>query len=330
MKEDGYMKKFMTLVILLGLGVLTSCGNNTSTKTSTTVVESTASTTSDDDDVLTGINTVNLDYDSFKESYGDASLTLDGEVLEEVDGVYTINVAESKQELTLSGYFEGRIVIQNGNSLDTYKGITLNLSNAFIVNDDEATIDYSLDEKNIEIISVKSTTNYIVNTSETNYDGHGINSLNNIEMRIQAGSNLYLYTVHGHTAKADGDFKIIGPGNIYLSSGHDAIHCHNFTTTNSGTFTGTFTVTNAISQAIEASETDKEGTANITGGTFVINNSESVIKADYAVNITAGSLTSEGIWSDPFVRGANRTLYVNITDGVSVIINGETFTTYEV
>ncbi len=328
------MKKILSLFIILGILFLASCNSKTesvTTEETTTTEDSTVdNASSDDDDVLTGINEFELDYDSFKSQYGDFSLTLDDEVIEPVDGIYTINVTSSKQELVATGYLEGRIVIQNGNSLSSYKGVTLYLNNAFIVNDDATTIDYGLSDKNIEIVNSKETTNYIVNTSETNYNGHGIYSNNNIEMRIQTSSNLYLYTAHGHTIKADGDVKIIGPGNISLSSGHDAVHCHNFTTNNSGSFSGTFTITNSVSQAIEASDSNGEGTVNITNGTFVINDAESVFKVDYAINITGGSVTATGIWASPFVRGASRVLYLNISDGITVSVNGSSFLTQEI
>ncbi len=323
------MKKLLFGLLFLNLFLLVGC-NNTNNNEDTEIEEDTTSDTdstetTDDGDVLTGLNEFSLDYDSFKTNYGDFSLTKDDEEVEGVDGIYTINVSSSKQEFYLEGYLEGKIVINNANKLDSYKGVILYLSNTFLKYDDSPVIDYLIDSKNVQIINVANTTNYIVNTSETNYDGHGIYSANNLEMTLLTGSNLYIYTAHGHTIKADGDVKIKGAGNIYLSSGHDAVHCHNFTTTNSGTLSGTFTILNAISQGIEASVKDSTATLSITGGTFIIDNCESVLKVDATINITGGSLTATNIWSDPFVRGGSTTLSLNIGDGITVLVNGTSY-----
>ncbi|MCR5506170.1 MAG: carbohydrate-binding domain-containing protein [Bacilli bacterium] len=320
--------KIACLLALLSASFLVACGTKTASNSteedtsSSTDTENTDDSTSTDDEVST-LNEVDLDYDSFASSYGEFSLMCGDEEIEGVDGVYTINVASSKLTYTASGYLEGRIVVANGNSVSSYKGVTLELSNAFIVNDDEPSIDYTLEDKNIEIVTVSSTTNYIVNTSSTNDDGQAINSLNNVEMVLNSESDLYLYTVHGHTIKADGDVKITGSGSVYLSSGHDGVHCHNFTTYNNGSFSGYFEISNAISQGIEASTSSGSGTLKITGGTFVIRNCESVFKVDKTITISGGKVTATGIWSDPFVRGSDGTLTITISDSASVTVNGE-------
>ncbi len=317
------MKKLLSIFIIMTILILSGCG-----KATTTTIEDVTTTTESDE--LSGLNEVDLDYDALMDTYGDASLVSDGVEIEAENNVYTISVSSDKLEYTLSGYFSGRIVIDNANELSSYKGITLYLSNACIVSDDEATIEYLLDDKNIELVSVKETTNYIVNTSSTNYDGHALSSSNNIELRLQKESVLYLYTVHGHTIKADGDVKLTGAGAIYLSSGHDGIHCHDFTTYNSSHFSGTFEISNAISQGIEASTSGGNGTLTITNGTFIINNCESVAKVDSEINISGGELSSTGIWSSAFQRGSSNVLTIIISEGVSVVINDEEITSCEI
>lgn len=287
--------KLLTLTTALLLVGCSSTANSSKSSEQTYSSEE-----SSKEEELSSLNSFSIDYEEMKTTYGDFSITQDSNVLAPDEDVYYINVASSKLTYVISGYFEGRIVIQNGNNLSDYKGVTLEFNNAFIVNDDEATIDYQVDAKNVEIITDKSTTNYIVNTSETNYDGHAVNSNNSIKLQLKADSNLYLYTVHGHTMKSDGDVKLIGSGN--------------------------FTISNAISQGVKCSLNSGTGTLNITGGTFVINNCESVFKVDSLINISAGSLTATGIWSYPFARDIGDTLILTVADGVSAVVNGENYT----
>ncbi len=285
-----------------------------------------SSSSSSSEDVLSGINEFSLDYESFKTTYGTAKLTLNGVEVSDDNGVYYLDVTNEKQVFELTGYFDGRIVIQNPNSLTTYKAVTLNLNKAFIVSNNEATIDYTLENKTFDIYSINGTTNYVVNSSKSNYDGHAINAMNNFGLYIEDNSTINVYSAHGHTIKADGDVKVGGTGNVYLSSGHDGIHCHNFSTSYGGTnYSGTFTINNSISQAIEASKSSGEGVAYIYGGEFIINNAESVFKVDATIRFTGGSLSSTGIWATPFVRGGSSELSLIIGDGISVVVNGTAY-----
>ncbi|MCR4561995.1 MAG: carbohydrate-binding domain-containing protein [Bacilli bacterium] len=318
-------KAFFPFLSLIGIISLAGCGGGTQSASSSSVNESSSS-----EDSLEGFNEFELDYEAYKEEYGDFTLTQGESQISPVDGVYYINVASSKLTYTLKGYLEGRIVIQNEDNLSTFKGVTLLLSDCFLKYDDSPVIEYAVDEKNIEIISAQNSTNYIVNTSKDNDEGDAIYSQNNVELDLKSGSSLNLYTVHGHTLKADGDVKLIGSGSLYLSSGHDGFHCHSFYTANSGTFSGNFTINNTLSQGIEASTSSGNGEVLMSGGTFVINNCESVLKVDKTISITGGSLTGEGIWSDPFVRGSKETLTLTINEGVSVVIDGETFSSQEI
>ncbi len=309
------MKKYIWLIVLCMIFIFVGCSSTTNNST-------TDDTTTEDDDVLSGINEFTLDYSAFESSYGDASVTVGGEAVTCTDGEYIINVTTSKQTVVVSGYIDGRIVIENGDDLSSYKGVIVQLNNAFIKSDNLIALDYSLSEKTLEIYSINGTTNYIVNTSSTNYDGHAISSSNNAEVVLQPNSSLYLYTVHGHTFKADGDIRVSGGGDMYLSSGHDAVHCHNF----GGSGAGTFTIMNAISQGIEASVNAGTGEVAISNGTYVINNCESAMKVDAYITITGGTITGEGVWSDDFVKAEGDSLTLAIADGVSVVIDGTTYT----
>ncbi|MCR4879625.1 MAG: carbohydrate-binding domain-containing protein [Bacilli bacterium] len=304
------MKKLFILSCLIIPLFLSGCNSNSSSS-----IEN-----------LSSINEFSLDYESFKASYGAASLKCGDNVITSNNGVYYINVTENKQTYELSGYFEGRIVIQNGNQLSSYKGISLVMNNAFIVNDDAATIDYTLDSKSFEIVSTSNTTNYVVNKSATNYDGHSIYSMNNLGFTLEENSMLNIYSVHGHTIKADGDVEVGGSGNAYLSSGHDGIHCHDFLAVYDGNlYSGNFTIDKAISQGIEASKSSGNGEIHIYGGAFTINNAESAMKVDVSITFTGGSLNGTGIWATPFVRATDNQIQLIVGDGISVVINGTSY-----
>ena len=308
------MKKFLPLFFIFTLILFTSCSKESK---------------SSRDYANESINQINIDS-NIESKYKAASVTLNGVSISSDDGCYNINVTNEKQELVVTGLVTGGIYISNSNKVTSYKGLTIVLNGAYIKSDDEATIWYSLQDKNVEIISSENTTNYILNTSETNDLGDAIYSENNIEMKLEKKSKLYSYTCLGHTIKADGDFKITGSGSLQLSSGHDAIHCHNFTTVNGETFTGSLYVENAHSQAIEASKSYGSGTLVITSGSFTINNAESVFKVDAEINISGATIKSTGIWADPIVNASSNTLIVNISDDASFTVNKTKYTSCEI
>ena len=274
------------------------------------------------DDAPTTINTLDLDYESLKSNYGDFSITVNGSEIPPVNNTYYLPVGSSSLTYIATGYFEGRIVIENSNNISSYKAVTILLKNACLVSDNEATISYTLTSKKISIVSEINSTNYVINKSTTNTEGHAISSNDDIDFY---GTGLInLYAAHGHTIKSDGDFEISGTGSVYIYSGHDGVHCHNFSATK---YSGNFTIANAISQGIEASVTSGTATLKISGGNFDISNAESMFKVDRAITISGGTVIGNNFSANAFVRGNEKTeLSITISGTGSLTVNGTSYT----
>ena len=265
------------------------------------------------------------DFDTLKYSYGDFSIvgetgsciyTYDSDTL-----TYTINVnADEKLEYTLSGFFQGKILVQNGDNLSSYKGVTFVLDNACLTNaeDQDAVIEFALDKKNVEIKAKKETENKIFATGSA----LAISSLNNIEFSGAGTLDLASYGSDMHTVKADGDVSIYGSGNInVLYSAHDAFHGKHLAFANDGgtAYSGTLNVTQAVSQAFDFETNKGKGSISVEGGTIIVDNAASVFKTDASLTIASGaSVIATNLTEDPVVAGDN-------SSGLAVTIEG-TFT----
>ncbi len=304
------MKKLFTFLTLLTCCIATGCNKSSG--------GSSGGSTDDGDDVST-FNEFDLDYEDMALEYGEFEINGPYEIIPDEDNTYVINVTDDKETYYISGYLEGRIVIMNQNQLSSYKGVKLVFSNCCIVSDYYPPVDYTLTNKNVEIVISGMT--YLVNTSTENYDGCAINSENNVE--IHGDGSLYVYTAHGHCIRADGDVRIYENVAIYLSSGHDGIHCHNFySSSESGVvYDNGLYVENAISQCIETSKKDGTGAAYLEYGYFYFCYAESALKVDSLLKIGAVSVYFDNIESDLIVKASSGPLTIEVDPEAEVYLD---------
>jgi len=269
--------------------------------------------------------------DALKEEYGRFSIYSDyaatkPSLLE--DGNYHINVAAYKAVITVSGYFEGQIIIENGNNLENFKGVELKLEKACLISYNGPTIEYKLDSKKIEISPRASTTNCILAADE---DGSSsIFSKSNIE--ISGKGSLEIYSKSGHCVNAEDGIKVFNSPNLFLYSGHDGFHGDYFVTSNGEItdykpFLGTINVLYAFSQAFDCTKFNSSGYISLLSGNFKISNCESVFKTDVSLIIDC-NVTSTGILLDPVIKGDNSQfldLTVEIWQNGSFTIDGNNY-----
>ena len=331
------MKHAKPLLFLSSLLLLASCGSGqgatTSSAGSTSIssIESSveassvsaeaSSPTESSSQAASSVETP--DFDLLKESYGDfhivgassdAVYTFDA-----TSSTYTINVSENaKLEYTLSGFFQGKIVVANGNNLSSFKGITFTLNNACLTNADNqsAVIEYLPESKNIELKAKKDSHNLILATGSA----LAISSNNNIEL---VGSGVFDFASYGadmHTIKADGDISIYGSHTInILYSAHDAFHGKHlsFVSETSVAYSGTVNVEQASSQAFDFETNKGKGTISVEGGTFNISNCASVFKTDVSLTISSGvTINANNLSEEPVVKGENSSSLEYVNEGI--------------
>lgn len=279
------------------------------------------------------IDLANIDLTKLKEQYGEFSITTTkGEegVLSDDGATYTISVSSSKNAYTISGYFEGHIVINNSDDLSTFKGVKIILSNACLVTDTGSNIEYQVDGKNIEIVAQKSTVNYIINTGEGYYDC-AVNSQNNIE--VDGKGTLNIVTQTGHGLNAEGKIRFYDSPIINISSGHDAIHAGKFVSNNEEdavedyeAFTGTLNVVYALSQAFDCTTSSSKGSIDLSSGNYNIRNCESAFKTDLWLTI-GGKVIVKDLTDAPVVRGAASIgVTIEILNGGSFVVDEAPYT----
>lgn len=255
-----------------------------------------------------------------KEKGNDAVLSDDGKV-------YTISVSIEKSSYTLSGYFEGRIVIDNKDGLESYKGVELKLDNACIVSSLGTAVAYSPDKKNIELAAKRDTENYIIASEE----GDAVSSSNNLE--IDGKGTLHLNTAAGHALNAKDTVRFYDATSIDIVSGHDGIHAGHFVADNEETlaadfeaFTGTVKILYALSQGFDCTTSKGTGTIDISSGTFEIANCESAFKTDVSLTI-AGIVSASGLTGEPVVYGDNSAgAAISVAEGGSFTVDGLPYT----
>lgn len=313
----------LSLVLLLG-----ACGTTTNSSSSSSVesdgvsssTTSTSTSSSSESDELTMLK---AQYGQFSIS-GDATLSSDNKT-------YVINVGASKKEIVISGYSEYKFIIKNGDNLADFKGVKITLSNACLASTSGTVIEYQLSKKNVSIISSKGTTNYIINTG-SGEDDNGVLSSNHVELDVKNNSTLNLKTYTGHCIDAEEEIRVYGKGTVSAYAGHDAFHGKYFYSNNQEEaeedyedLSGTVKVTYALSQAFDCSSNKAKGAIELTSGSFVISNCESVFKTDKTLTIASGvTVTATNISSDPVVRGENST-GVTITNNGTFTVNGTAY-----
>lgn len=301
--------------------------NSASSSNSSSSSTESSSSTSSDSEIEN--NTFDVDLDALKLQYGEFNIVTEKGtpgVLSEDKTTYTIEVSSSKSSYTISGYFNGQIIINNASNLTSFKGVELTLNNACLVSDSGSTIEYQVDEKNVEVIAKKGTENYIINTSE-GYNDCAISSNKNVE--IDGKGVLNILTKTGHGIQADSKIRIYEAPTINITSNHDALHSTSFISNNEEEaekdykeFTGILNVLSASSQAFDCTNNKGTGSITITSGTYNISNCESVFKTDATLYINS-TVIANNISLEPVVIGEkSNTLSILITENGSFTIDG--------
>lgn len=271
------------------------------------------------------------DAEALKKKYGAFSIVTErgnDYVLSDDGKVCTISVGAEKGSYTLSGYFEGRIIINNKDGLTTYKGVKLNLDNACILSTLGTTIEYLPDKKNVELVAKRETENYVINSSE---EGDAVLSHNNLE--VDGKGTLHLNAATGHALNAEDTVRFYDATTVDIIAGHDGIHAEHFVTDNEETlaadfeaFSGTVKILYAFSQGFDCTNSKATGTIEIASGTFEIENCESAFKTDVSLTI-AGTVHASKLTAEAVVHGDNsKGTTISIAEGGTFTVDGVPYT----
>jgi phage baseplate assembly protein gpV len=325
------MKKNLScLTLLCSAFFLFGCVDTSLPNTTSVVSSSDESSTSDTSVSASSVTSSS----SIPAGYGDFSITptSNGSTpsYDATSKTYTIAVSSSKSVYTLSGYFEGSILIDNANALSSYKSVELILNNVYLRQNEMngIGISYTLDEKYLEINCPASTINYVLS------DGSAIVSKNNLRIGGDGVLNLTSSTAFG--AKGD-DMGLYGGLTLNVSSGSDGLHGKNLYTNNleSGTslvnYSGTCSLVSGTSeQALDfcdgSGTTEDPYTGSIevvSGASFVINGAGNVARCNTEFTI-AGSVIATNIMSSPIITKVEGSLKVNVSgtfrvNGVDIV-----------
>ncbi len=188
----------------------------------------------------------------------------------------TIIPKEEGQTYTISGYFDGQIVVGTKNTV-------IKLSNAFLENTSgQAALKC---EAKAEVSSVKDSVNYIISR------GRGFANKGALQARrglVLGGSgSLYIKGGTCHGIEAD-EVKIKGSG-ILMAEGTkrgSALCCNKLTVEPEKTFTAFFiNAKNGIKADLSM---------NIASGTFFIYDNETALKSDSNINLSGGVFHTHG------------------------------------
>ena len=268
-----------------------------------------------------------FDFAPYEQQYG--TFTIDaGDVgsytYDENTRTYTLAVAESKAKYSLSGAFQGNIIIDNVNNLASYKGVEITFNQAAIasLSTSKAAIQYKLDAKNVEIKAQKGTVNYLFNVGEAS----GVYSKNNIEF---SGKGKLI--AESYPGSSDTPHTFEAKGNITLTSGieltvnnsaHDAFHGKKLASKDDEgvAFSGKVTVKDCASQAFDFETSSGGGSITLDGGTFVVNGADSVFKTDAALTIASGvTVTATSLKEEAVVAGDNSPGLVYTNNGTFTV-----------
>lgn len=319
MKEkNAFVLLFASSLVLSGCtfasSEATSVASSSNAGTSTTSVGETSSSGS-----------------SIPAGYGDFSIVKTANGAEpsydESTKTYTLAVASSKSVYTLSGYFEGSILVSNPDNLASYKSVELVLNHVYLRQTEikGVGISYTLDEKYLELNAASGTTNYIVS------EGSAVVSKNNLRLGGDGILNLQSNSAFG--AKGD-DIGLYGPLVLNVTSGSDGLHGKNLYTNNleSGTslvnYTGTCSlVSGASEQALDfcdgsgTSEDPWTGSIEVNPqASFVISGAGNVARCNSEF-VIEGSVIATNIIGSPIITKVEGTLIVTVTGTFKV--NGE-------
>ncbi len=270
------------------------------------------------------------DLAALKTKYGDFAIEAEsgaeGNVsYDSTNNVYTIAVAATKYKYTLTGYFSGKILIDNTNSLESFKGVKLSLAGACLVNEgNDSPIDYDLSNKNVEISAKNGTENLILSYGE----GPCIHSENNVEISGKGTlemSSLYYDT---HVIDAEGDITVYESLTINVPyCGHDVFHGENFISVDDdGTaYSGTMNIANVVSQAFDFETDAVDATITVSGGTINIDTAASAFKTDVSLLIEAGATVNANNLLEGAIAASDGSSGVSVTVNGTFLVDGEAY-----
>ena len=306
------MKQIIRLLSLSSAMLLASCSSSsvidvTSNPTTSPQTSSASSASSEEQHV---------DYSTLKKTFGAFSITKEDAnadyTYDEETHTYILKVTSAaKAEFTLRGYFDGKFSIENPSGIEEgqYKGVTLNLDTACLVNHEYnvagSIIDYTLTSKNVQIKSKKGTNNKIIGNATV----APIYSNNNIEFSGSGYLDIHSYGKDAHAVKCDGDISIYGSHTLNVTyADHDAFHGKHLYFSNAGEspYAGTVDVKQAVSQAFDFETNKGKGSIDVEGGNIIVSNCESVFKTDATLKIFAGAtVTATNLSKQAVVKGDN-------------------------
>lgn len=253
--------------------------------------------------------------------------TINGEVVNPVDGVVSLPLSTSKASYALSGYLRGCIEIGREQygvpEDDDLKGIELILNNVYIDSPYTSGIIYLAPNKKVTIKIEDNSYNYIycgnkdisgMENEDSDFRG-AICSFNN--MLIYGTGYLTIENIsgnsgYGHGIKAS-KLEIIGKPNIYVKANHDAFHGGTNITIGDGIFT--------VEKANDAFGTGTNGNILIFGGKYNlsgINSSQNCFDSK-----KQGYILSKKANFDITTNVSESNIYSNIS-----FIDDNNFTTY--
>lgn len=314
------------LFSLACLALLAGCAPST-TSAASSVSTAAASTTTSTVSSSTTTSVVSSDPAA---DYGDFSITATSNgttpIWDESARTWTIGVSASKAVYVVKGYLSGRIVVANPDNLTSFKGVVLQLNNAYIEggNETEYAVDFTLSGKYLALESLAGTTNVITNIAGA------VKSENNL--RFGGDGSLTLLSEIGHGAKGD-DILFYGASDVTIKAAADGLHGHNFYTNDGEStpseYTGTLTIKNVEEQALDfcdgSGTAEDPWTGSITvdsGAKIVIDNAQNVARVNTAFTVNGSIVATTILDAAPIITKNSGSLVVTIAEGATFTVNG--------
>jgi hypothetical protein len=268
-----------------------------------------------------------------EEEYGQFEITPEEGFAEptydENANAYYFNLASSKATYALKGYFDGSLIVQNGNGVSSPKGLTFILDGAYLTNTEDGgiPISYEYSKKTITIKGTEGTENHIVG------NGSAIHSENNAEL-AGAGS-IYLSSLSDDAVDAD-TIRVYETPTLDITAYDDALSgkefdCDNGESDDLLTYQGAMLIHDVGDTAFSfakgdgTSENPYEGTIRIGSGAEVkVTDAAHLAAANELIDV-AGQVEASLIAGDPIVTDQPGALQLTVEDGASLIINGTAF-----
>ena len=289
-----------------------------------------SSTTSAAVSVVSSIPTTSVASSDPATEYGAFSIaaTANGTtpVWDESTGTWTIGVSANKAVYVVKGYLAGRIVVANPNNLASFKGVVLQLNNAYIEggNETDYAVDFTLSGKYLALESLGGSKNVITNIAGA------VKSENNL--RFGGAGSLTLISETGHGAKGD-DILFYGASDVAVYASADGLHGHNFYTNDGEStpseYTGTLTIKNVQEQALDfcegsgTSEDPWSGEIIVDAGAkIMIDNAQNVARVNTAFMVSGSIVATTILNVAPIITKNSGSLVVTVAEGATFTVNG--------